>query len=276
MEEKLNNMAIRIHWINDKQTPPEWRDIRKNVGVHSFYWIREGKGTFRTEEKISIESGMLLYLKPGLEMTMEGDRDNPLRITMVLLSLISVTMISQGVYEATDLPELELPFMLKCEDSMAKKYDNLFKELSEGWVPGQLESELLTKSLLYNLLYELHKQNSPELIRTTSALSMYIKVKDELDRNYREGIRLHELADRYQISISYLRSLFQKHTGKSPKSYLKDVRNEHAKKQLLYTELSVKEIAENCGYADEFHFSKSFKQSNGMPPKQFRNKRGLD
>ncbi|MGO4271396.1 helix-turn-helix domain-containing protein [Paenibacillus sp. TAF58] len=272
MEDKLSNIAIQIHWINDKKTPPGWRDIRNNTSVHSFYWITEGKGTFQTEEAISVEPGMLFYLKPGLEMTMEGDRNDPLRIIMVLASLISLSMNSHGAYEANDFAQLDVPFMSKYEDSMAKEYDNLFKALAEGWVPGQLDSELLTKSRLYDLLYKSHKQTSSGLLSKTSTSNIYIRVKEELERNYGEDIRLNELADRYQISVSYLRSLFQRHMGQSPKSYLRDVRNEHAKKQLLYTELTMKEIAENCGYADEFHFSKSFKQSNGMPPKLFRNR----
>ncbi|TXK83689.1 helix-turn-helix transcriptional regulator [Paenibacillus sp. N3.4] len=271
MENKFNHMAIRIHWINEKMTYPGWSDIRQNTKLHSFYWIRAGKGTFRTTEEISVETGMLFYLKPGLNMEMASDPEDPLCITMVLLSLCKLSMDEQEAYETSKLTELNLPFMLHVKDQMAAAYDRIFMEISEGWVPGQAESELLTQSLLYKLLYLTHMQKGAGSTKTT-AMDIYMKVKDELEKNYREEIRLTELARKYQISASYLRHVFQHHLGQSPKSYLQTVRNEHAKKQLLYTELNMKDIAENCGFADEFHFSKSFKKMNGMAPKQFRNK----
>jgi transcriptional regulator GlxA family with amidase domain len=38
--------------------------------------------------------------------------------------------------------------------------------------------------------------------------------------------------------------------------------------------LSLKTIAERTGFADEFHFSKRFRQIVGQPPGQLRNHRG--
>src|SRR5690606_8956733 len=96
------------------------------------------------------------------------------------------------------------------------------------------------------------------------------RAKQALDRGYAAEIRLSDVAADCGISESHLRSLFQRHLGQSPKSYLSILRNEHAKKQLLYTAYTMKEIAENCGFADEFHFSKSFKKMNGLPPKAWR------
>jgi transcriptional regulator GlxA family with amidase domain len=39
---------------------------------------------------------------------------------------------------------------------------------------------------------------------------------------------------------------------------------------LRETELSHERIAEHCGFADTFHFSKVFKRRTGMPPREYR------
>lgn len=95
-------------------------------------------------------------------------------------------------------------------------------------------------------------------------------MKEELERRYSEPLQIRELALRYGVSSSYARSLFQRYLHKSPKEYLSEIRYEHAKKQLLYTRLTLKEVAAACGYSDEFHFSKAFKQLSGHPPSKLR------
>ena len=47
---------------------------------------------------------------------------------------------------------------------------------------------------------------------------------------------------------------------------LQERRVEKAKYFLNGTELSLHEIAELCGFSSEFHFSRGFKQLNGIPP----------
>ena len=50
---------------------------------------------------------------------------------------------------------------------------------------------------------------------------------------------------------------------------LQERRGEKAKYFLNGTELSLHEIAELCGFSSEFHFSRVFKQLNGIPPGQY-------
>ena len=76
------------------------------------------------------------------------------------------------------------------------------------------------------------------------------------------------------VSAPYLSKLFHDHAGTSPSRYLTDLRMQKAKKLLLDSQLSIKEIAARVGYPDPFHFSKSFKNAVGMSPAQFRDQRG--
>lgn len=70
----------------------------------------------------------------------------------------------------------------------------------------------------------------------------------------------------------YIRAHFKKITGKTPISFLTDIRMEHARFSInIYgNTLSLSEIAENCGYTDYVYFSKTFKRTFGMSPETYR------
>lgn len=80
----LNNLTVHIHFVLNKNTYPGWEDIRNLVNVHSLYWVHEGEGIFKTNIEHKVEAGMLIYLKPGLQMSMRSKSDDPLRMTMLL------------------------------------------------------------------------------------------------------------------------------------------------------------------------------------------------
>ena len=45
---------------------------------------------------------------------------------------------------------------------------------------------------------------------------------------------------------------------------------EKAKQLLTYTDLRIREIADQCGYQNESHFMRQFKKNNGVTPTVFR------
>ncbi|MDQ6419663.1 AraC family transcriptional regulator [Paenibacillus sp. LHD-117] len=268
MEELLNNLSLHLYWIMDKRTYPGWSDIRQTKGVHTFYWIREGRGVFRGEADIVVRAGMLFYLKPGLHLSMETDDRYPLRITMVLVSAFNTAQSGRQWRPIESALPLPMQLIPEREDAIA--FDAIFREITDCWVPGQPDGELITKSLLFRLIQRVLRIVRTESAGSAQAADAFEQAKQTIDRGYAKDIKLRDLAAVCGISESHLRSLFQRHLGQSPKSYLGALRNEHAKKQLLYTDNPMKAIADSCGYADEFHFSKSFKKQNGMPPKAWK------
>lgn len=58
--------------------------------------------------------------------------------------------------------------------------------------------------------------------------------------------------------------------GKTTKQVIEERIILEAKRNLLYSERAIKEIAFAMGYTDQFHFSKTFKRLVGLPPSTFR------
>ena len=91
-----------------------------------------------------------------------------------------------------------------------------------------------------------------------------------LRENYSRQIDFAAVAEAQAVSAPYLSRLFHEYAGISPSRYLTGYRIEQAKKLLRDSRLSIGEIAERVGYPDPFHFSKTFKNTVGVSPSQFR------
>ena len=109
--------------------------------------------------------------------------------------------------------------------------------------------------------------------REASPAAVVESVMIYLRENYDKQIDFAAVADMQAVSAPYLSKLFHDHAGTSPSRYLTDYRMQQAKKLLLDSQLSIKEIAARVGYPDPFHFSKSFKNAVGMSPAQYRERR---
>ena len=75
-----------------------------------------------------------------------------------------------------------------------------------------------------------------------------------------------------KIGLSYenFRKRFAQLTGESPGRYQKRRRLEWGCAAIYHGELSLKQIADELGFCDVFHFSKAFKQQNGLAPSEYR------
>ena len=82
-----------------------------------------------------------------------------------------------------------------------------------------------------------------------------------------------ELCQRVNMSRNNFYRLFLQETKKTPNFFLFELRMLRASWLLRYTEKSIDEIAQETGYADRYHFSKTFKRFSDFPPILYRQKK---
>jgi len=73
-----------------------------------------------------------------------------------------------------------------------------------------------------------------------------------------------------QLSPSRLHAVFHDALGCSPMRWVRRRRMERARELLAASDLAVGEIAERCGFPDQFHFSRAFKRAHGTSPSAYR------
>lgn len=96
------------------------------------------------------------------------------------------------------------------------------------------------------------------------------KVVDSVAGSFHTDVTLNGLAQQFNISPSYLSTLFKKETGKSFTEYLTQKRLSFAKELLRRTDLPINVIAAECGIADNNYFARIFKAQENMTPAQYR------
>ena len=113
--------------------------------------------------------------------------------------------------------------------------------------------------------------------RANAEANYYFDYKEELLRLHREIISepqrewsIQDMADRIGISRSHLQRLYKQLFGVSCRDDLINLRMEKAKQLLTYTDLRIHEIADQCGYQNESHFMRQFKEKVGKTALQYR------
>jgi AraC family transcriptional regulator len=92
--------------------------------------------------------------------------------------------------------------------------------------------------------------------------------------NLGEPITIDDMARTAMYSKFHFTRVFQRATGVSPGRFLSALRLEKAKQLLLSTSLSITEISYQVGYSSVGTFSTRFKNSVGLAPTEFRQRRG--
>ncbi|ROT08682.1 AraC family transcriptional regulator [Lepagella muris] len=132
--------------------------------------------------------------------------------------------------------------------------------------------------LLMRILYEL--ANSTESVQLSSSSfaqaptrtdsRRVLKVQEYIDNNYKDEIRLSDLADLVGMTPTAFSRFFKLRTGRHVSEYIIDVRLGHATRALVDSTHSISEISFECGFNNISYFNRIFKKRKGCSPKEFR------
>lgn len=99
-------------------------------------------------------------------------------------------------------------------------------------------------------------------------LDAFLKI---LNENHGEKILISEAAEKVNLSADVLEKISKEIFQLTPKQLLLQIRINRACNLLESTELSITEIAAECGYSDHSAFSRQFKAATHFSPRDFRN-----
>lgn len=93
-----------------------------------------------------------------------------------------------------------------------------------------------------------------------------------IEHNFQNDISVEDIAQVCGLNRTYFGKIFKEAIGKTPQDFLLRYRMNKATELLKLSRLSVADIGQAVGYANQLHFSRAFKSIYGMPPREWRNR----
>ena len=163
-----------------------------------------------------------------------------------------------------------IPFLPLQIKSAPPEIERDFERVAALWNSTEPTRNLQCRAGIYKLLSKVYEYNN----NLSGSRHEYVveAIKYIRDHFADPGFYVKQIAESIHVSESHLRRLFINDLGLSPIEYLQTCRIEHAKEMLLYSFDSLGTIAEKCGYSSLFYFSKIFKKTVGLSPKEYRSR----
>lgn len=152
-------------------------------------------------------------------------------------------------------------------ENRIKLFEEIYANLEMGYSMDNLRYINMTfYHFLSSLLYEdkfNYADRKKENDLVTSSIELMQKKTDAI-------LTLAELAASVNLSVSHYSALFRSKTGYSPIEYFNHLKVQKACQYLLFSDMSIKEMAALLGVDDQYYFSRMFSRLMGTSPTQYR------
>jgi len=249
------------------------------LSQYSIILIHKGEGIYRADfASFNFSSPTILFSTPL--QTISIDQSKNIEYTVILfhgdfycIEAHREEVACNGLLFNNIYLEPSIIISEQQHNDFCKLVQNLEEELMD---PDS--SEMILKSYLQVILAKC----STAKLRTQQKDTV-VSAKDEkmeqfrilLDEKYLFLHKPNDYAEILSISPNALTKKSIKYFGKTPSQLIQDRLILEAKKLLHLTTLSIKEIAYQLQFNDEYYFSRFFKKCTQISPQAFRNKGGI-
>ena len=235
------------------------RPISKNRKTTMFELelpIGSGGTSYINDESHPITENMVICAKPG-----------QIRHTRLPFKCYYIHMIVNDGYLGDILTTLPNYIDLSDTDEIKE----IFISLCEHYNTGITNDDILTQSLLLKLIYTL-SENSASVVKFTPKSNNRKTIERALEyinNHLSADLTLEKLASVANFNTIYFHKLFKASTGKTLHEYVEDQRIKKSINLLISTDMTLTEIAYECGFSSQSYFSYAFKKKIGSAPREY-------
>ncbi|MAU70792.1 MAG: hypothetical protein CML04_01740 [Pseudozobellia sp.] len=155
-----------------------------------------------------------------------------------------------------------------------EKVKNLISILISEYSDERLCDDKNIKSLMVLLLNivvrNIISNDSIKITENNNADIQHILNYIHINICSKEKLKIKEMANHFFISENYFGEYFLANTGINLKKYILNYKIQSARNRLVYSELTLSQIAFELGFTDLSHFNKTYKKICGISPSEER------
>jgi AraC family transcriptional regulator len=191
----------------------------------------------------------------------------------VILCALDSHLVQSILSELDRQPRAEPIIRPKFQDSAIRRLMTLLsEEVRAGGPSGKLYSDSLAHALAIRYLLLGERPNHQRADSTVSALPSYAlkRVLERIEHSFQSEISLSSLAEEAGYSRGHFLKMFRTSMGMTPHRYLLERRIDHARSLLKRREITIIDVAANCGFSSQAHLTQVFRKHVGVTPGDYR------
>lgn len=234
-----------------------------------FHYILSGKGILYVDDSdghtssFELDAGRGFLIYPGQVTMYVADGEDPWEYVWVLFDGLCVPDLLQRTELSKAMPVYQTQ-QTDLRDKMAASLLDLCERTDAP--------TLHTIASLYSFAaYLIDSAKGGHAVAGRRIRDRYIRIAlDYIERNYSTKVRIEDIASECGIDRSYFGKLFHAVMGQSPQSFLLQYRMMRACSLLQETDMTIASVGAAVGYDNALHFSRAFKNQQGMAPREWR------
>lgn len=245
----------------------------EQVDAYKIYWIKKGEGTYNIDFKsYTFNDNVLFFLSPGQVFSVETEMiSEAYRLTFVRDFYCIQThdkevacngILFNNVYET--------PFVKPSENDTNRLQFILEGLIEEFKTNEPAQYDMLQTYLKQFIIHSVRVKKEHHIIKDDVETKLFKDFSLLLDQNYKTLHSVTDYANRLGISPKSLTKHFQKTGNQTPSEFIKNRIILEAKRLLIYSDDSVKQIAYSLGFNDSAYFTRFFKKAISKSPLQFK------
>lgn len=270
---KFNKLVGDDFLFVEYKCPLNIEEYQLWIENHLITYVISGKKDWITANKTyKLTKGDTLFIRKGVYTTRQYLESE----YCVMLFFINDKFIKKFISENPTFKrefnhkkEHHQIFDISTNDVFKTLIESIFHYLQQGdEIPKELV-EIKFKELLFNIVLN---SNNAEVLLFFNSISQNTKTNIEniMTENFQYDLKISDFAKLSGKSLSSFKREFKECFNATPNRWLINKRLEHSKILLLGTNLTASEVGYECGFKNNSHFIKSFKEKFKLPPKQFR------
>ena len=241
---------------------PDYVIQRANFPFYAIELVARGKGTVRLQgHEYALHPGRIFSYGPHIRQDIATDPAEP---------LVKYFVDFAGSQAADLLQTCQLPAGHAAQVFAPNEVEAVFDELIRNGLKNTPHSAGICVKLLEYLALKITESLAPLEGVESQAFATYQHCRQHIQEHFARLRTLAQIAQECHLDAAYLCRLFRRYDHQSPYQYLLRLRMNLAAEQLHQPGALVKQVAEQTGFDDPFHFSRAFKNVFGLSPDAFR------